>query len=181
MQWIVKNHYILKALCEQNFVCFIKSPIQSSRALSKQSLFAADWLWGKWIVWFRNEVPPSYPALLGSTQSFRPDFNMADDDVLSYTSTEFEGSDAVLTSASPFARDVLLNMNLSGWLCFLHTTICYGESFQVHLNGCKSIECAVKTSALMSDTQVMLQALGCQCCCGLAQDIYLTEVVLEVS
>ena len=94
---------------------------------------------------------------------------MADDDVLSYTSTEFEGSDAVLTSASPFARDVLLNMNLSGWLCFLHTTVCYSESFQVHLNGCKSIECAVKTSALMSDTQVMLQALGCQCGCGLAQ------------
>ncbi|KAL8595237.1 hypothetical protein ACOMHN_043389 [Nucella lapillus] len=61
----------------------------------------------------RNEVQSSYPALLGSTQSFRPDFNMADDDALSYTSTEFEGNDPVPAASGPFVRDVLLNMNLS--------------------------------------------------------------------
>ncbi|XP_076469124.1 uncharacterized protein LOC143299673 isoform X3 [Babylonia areolata] len=60
----------------------------------------------------RNEAQ-SYPAMLGSTQSFRPDFNMADDDVLSYTSTEFEGNDPAPPSSGPFVRDVLLNMNLS--------------------------------------------------------------------
>jgi hypothetical protein len=63
----------------------------------------------------RNEIPrSSYPGILGSTQSFRPDFNLADDDVLSYTSTEFEGHDLTPTSATTFPRDVLLNMNLSG-------------------------------------------------------------------
>jgi hypothetical protein len=55
-----------------------------------------------------------YPGILGHTQSFRPDFNLADDDVLSYTSTEFEGHDLTPTSATTFPRDVLLNMNLSG-------------------------------------------------------------------
>ena len=64
----------------------------------------------------RNDIHTSYPALLGSTQSFRPDLQMADDDVLSYTSTEFEGNDPIPTSSMPFSRDVLLNMNLSGGL-----------------------------------------------------------------
>ncbi|XP_070192077.1 ankyrin repeat domain-containing protein 26-like isoform X3 [Littorina saxatilis] len=61
----------------------------------------------------RQEGHVSYPALLSSTQSFRPDFNMADDDILSYTSTEFEGNDPIPASSSHFARDILLNMNLS--------------------------------------------------------------------
>ncbi|KAK7503606.1 hypothetical protein BaRGS_00005145 [Batillaria attramentaria] len=63
-----------------------------------------------------NERPDnihSYYPTLGSTQSFRPDFNMADDDILSYTSTEFENGDLVPASTGPFSRDVLLNMNLS--------------------------------------------------------------------
>lgn len=57
---------------------------------------------------------PYSPAILGSNQSYHPDFNMLDDDVLSYTSTEFESAEPTSILGGPFSRDVLLNMNLSG-------------------------------------------------------------------
>ena len=83
----------------------------------------------------------SYPVLLGSTQSFRPDFNMADDDVLSYTSTEFEGNEPVLPSVGAFPRDVLLNMNLSGlFSCLFPKNIFYLLNSRLEMALCSRLD-----------------------------------------
>nr|KAG5711398.1 hypothetical protein BaRGS_025825 [Batillaria attramentaria] len=60
-----------------------------------------------------NERPDnihSYYPTLGSTQSFRPDFNMADDDILSYTSTEFENDPSTLVQVQDYIRETKRHM-----------------------------------------------------------------------
>ncbi|XP_071083099.1 ankyrin repeat domain-containing protein 26-like isoform X2 [Haliotis cracherodii] len=64
----------------------------------------------------RNDVSSYYPNLLGAGSSGYNLSLTAEDDALSYTSTEFEAESSVMTKSadySPFARDMLLNLNMN--------------------------------------------------------------------
>ncbi|XP_046330977.2 ankyrin repeat domain-containing protein 26-like isoform X3 [Haliotis rufescens] len=63
-----------------------------------------------------NDVSSYYPNLLGAGSSGYNLSLTAEDDALSYTSTEFEAESSVMTKSadySPFARDMLLNLNMN--------------------------------------------------------------------
>ncbi|PVD24945.1 hypothetical protein C0Q70_15439, partial [Pomacea canaliculata] len=64
------------------------------------------------------DVTKYYPNLLGNARSSHLDFNIADDDVLSFTSTEFEND--LPASAGPFSQDILLNLDLTDPASVVH-------------------------------------------------------------
>ncbi|XP_025107734.1 ankyrin repeat domain-containing protein 26-like isoform X4 [Pomacea canaliculata] len=66
----------------------------------------------------RVDVTKYYPNLLGNARSSHLDFNIADDDVLSFTSTEFEND--LPASAGPFSQDILLNLDLTDPASVVH-------------------------------------------------------------